>query len=102
MINLFVKSFIDFRDYFPCDSWTTIDFNFGLRTIIVKNIVVISIITNGMMKPTKTHRDASFEIVLHLDLCPFAGSTLNAGPESSFLIPFSFYEYQSITCFYIL
>ena len=79
-----------------------INFNFDLRTTIAMNIAIVNIIVSEMMKLTTTHRDASFEIVHHLDLCPFVGSTLNAGPKSSFLIPFSFYEYQSITCFYIL
>jgi|TARA_B110001469_G_C9502786_1_gene250970 hypothetical protein len=79
-----------------------INFNFDLRTTIAMNIAIVNIIVSEMMKPTMIHHDASFEIVHHLDLCPFVGSTLNAGPKSSFLIPFSFYEYQSITCFYIL
>jgi hypothetical protein len=79
-----------------------INFNFDWRIAIIENIVVINIITGEMMKLEKIHRDVSFEIGHHLDLCPFVGSMLNAGPKSSFLIPFSFYEYQSITCFYIL
>ena len=79
-----------------------INFNFDLRTTIAMNIAVVNIIVSEMMKLTMIHHDASFEIVHHLDLCPFVGSMLNAGPKSSFLIPFSFYEYQSITCFYIL
>jgi hypothetical protein len=79
-----------------------IGFSFNWHTTITENIVVINIITSEMMKLKMTHRDASFEIVHHLDLCPFVGSMLNAGPKSSFLIPFSFYEYQSITCFCIL
>ena len=79
-----------------------IDSSFDWHTIITANITAINIITSEMMKPKKIHHDASFEIVHHLDLCPFVGSMLNARPKSSFLIPFSFYEYQSITCFYIL
>ena len=79
-----------------------IDSGFDWHITIIVNIVVVNIIVSEMMKLTTTHRDASFEIVHHLDLCPFVGSTLSAGPKSSFLIPFSFYEYQSITCFYIL
>ena len=79
-----------------------IGFNFDWRIAIIGNIVVINIITGEMMKLEKIHRDVSFEIDHHLALCPFVGSMLNARPKSSFLIPFSFYEYQSITCFYIL
>jgi len=79
-----------------------IDFSFDWHIAIAENIVAINIITSGMMKLEMIHRDVSFEIIHHLDLCPFVGSMLNAGPKSSFLIPFSFYEYQSITCFYIL
>lgn len=77
-------------------------FSFDWRIAIVENIVVINIITGEMMKLGKIHRGVSFEINHHLGLCPFVGSMLNAKPKSSFLIPFSFYEYQSITCFYIL
>ena len=65
---------------------------------ITENIVVA---IEKMTELEMIHRDLSFEIV-HLNLCPFVGSMLNARPKSSFLIPFSFYEYQSITCFYIL
>ena len=80
-----------------------IDFSFNCwHTTITVNIVVISIITSGMMKLETTHRGVSFGIVHHLDLCPFVGSMLSVRPKSSFLIPFSFYEYQSITCFCIL
>jgi hypothetical protein len=79
-----------------------IDFSFDLHTTITKNIVVIDIITSEMMKLEMIHRDVSFGIIRHLGLCPFVGSMLGAGPKSSFLIPFSFYEYQSITCFCIL
>jgi hypothetical protein len=79
-----------------------IDFSFDWHTTITKNIVVIDIITSEMMKLEMIHRDVSSEIDHHLDLCPFVGSMPNAGPKSSFLIPFSFYEYQSITCFCIL
>tara|TARA_B110000285_G_C14896767_1_gene501253 strand:- start:473 stop:715 length:243 start_codon:yes stop_codon:yes gene_type:complete len=78
------------------------DFSFDWHITITVNIVAINIITSEMRKLEMILRDVNFEIIHHLDLCPFVGSMLNAGPKSSFLIPFSFYEYQSITCFYIL
>lgn len=94
-------NFICCRDYYLYGS-QMISFSFDLRIVIAENIVVISIITGETMKLETIHRDVSFEIGHHLDLCPFVGSMPNARPKSSFLIPFSFYEYQSITCFYIL
>ena len=95
-------NFICCRDYYLYGS-QMISFSFDLRIVIAENIVVISIITGETMKLETIHRDVSFEIVVrHLNLCPFVGSMLGAEPKSSFLIPFSFYEYQSITCFYIL
>ena len=54
------------------------------------------------MKHAKIHHGESFVINHHLNLYPFVDNMLGVKLESSFLIPFSFYEYQSITCFYIL
>jgi len=77
------------------------------HTAITVNIVAIT--SEMMIVPEKIflHRGGmSFaEIVFHrleLLLYPFVGSRLGARPKSSFLIPFFFCGYQSITCFYIL